>query len=789
MKKGNKKSIEKIIVVSYLLILFIVPLIFLVPVNSVDLTKIGVLWGLLSIILCLWSYNFLKEKRLYLISSPIGFPAIGFFWIAILATIFSQYPRISLVGEYNRLQGLLTISGYIILFYISYILSRSKRVLSFVFDTILLSNFSAGIYGIAQRLGLDPYDWSGGVWTRVHSTFGNPVFYAAWLSMILPLNLALCLREENEKKRFIYILSFLYTYMLLLFANTRATFIGFGGSMFLFSLFILGLKLSFALYGIISIAFVGVFIFVIYFLNPVGYPALFLGGIFIGLLFFGPLIFVNKLFPKKGIFAVFIGSFLLTIIFSLSPSSIAGRFFTTIDIKKEKKQEEKLEVVQDVRDEAAEIFSSSAAVRIMMWRACARIVKDYPILGIGPETLGYVFPRYRDIAYVRTFSEHLGTNRAHNEILDTALNFGIAGLIVYILLFSFLFWIGIKNLSFSKERFVLIGIIGLQAAYLIQNEFSFGATTITSLSWVMIGILGGLTSREKIVTIENKKAKLFFGIPLVLLPTIVVLLLIPYFIGDIEHRKGRVYEESNMSDLAIKYYKNSLFWYPFENSYYYPLTKMLLVRGRDEIDEGCKFLRQALTYTPSSPSLWHSLGTGYYLRGGDGAVERAMACYRKVFEIDPLYAPSHHYIGVILKDIGKIDEAKKSLEYAINLRPENPEFLETLGYLYMDIGNSEEAKKVWEKIIKNFPNYSNIKDVRTRLSLIYYNKGVLDECIEQCKEILKIDPNDINTRKNLATLYYTKKNWQEAVMECRIILQQEPNNTYAKNMLFAMGIR
>ncbi|MEW6680886.1 MAG: hypothetical protein AB1297_07735, partial [bacterium] len=156
-KKRQNKVIEKAIVVAFLVIVFLVPLIFLVPVQSVDLTKIGVLYGFLSLILCLFGYKFFKGGEFLRLTSPLLLPVILFFQTAIFATIFSQYKYLSLIGDYNRLQGLLTITAYILLFYISSILSREKKVLSLTLDAILLSNFFAGVYGIIQRLGLDPY--------------------------------------------------------------------------------------------------------------------------------------------------------------------------------------------------------------------------------------------------------------------------------------------------------------------------------------------------------------------------------------------------------------------------------------------------------------------------------------------------------------------------------------------------------------------------------------------------------------------------------------------------------
>lgn len=554
MKKKKGYIIEAIITISFILIVFLVPLIFIVPVQSVDLTKIGVLYGGLSIILTLFVKKFFKEKVFPSSTSPIVLPVCLFFWSCILSTICSQYPSLSLIGDYNRFQGLLTITAYLLLFYISSCLCRKKKVLSLILDAIILSNFFAGIYGIIQRLGLDPYEWSGGAWTRIHSTFGNPVFYAAWLSMVLPLNLVLYLREENKKKRFIYSLSFIYTYILLLFANTRATFVGYFGASFLFSIIMLGKRFSLLFYGITSLVFGIISMFIIPFLPPNSIYALFIGGLFIGISFFCPLMFLARKFSYKNeILAISAICIIFTIIFNLSPSaSIAGRFFATIELKKEKrKEQEKIEAVKDVSEGASESFSSSARIRIMMWKACLKIIKEHPIFGIGPETLGYVFPKYRDLAYIRRFSEFSLTNRAHNEILDTALNYGILGLAFYIFLFFTVFSIGIKAISTHKDKLLIIGILCLELAYLIQNEFSFSATTISSLSWVMIGILAGITSPEKTLPIESKAKRYFISLPFIFISFIFCLILIPYFIADVNYRNGRVYEESKIPEFII----------------------------------------------------------------------------------------------------------------------------------------------------------------------------------------------------------------------------------------------
>jgi tetratricopeptide (TPR) repeat protein len=800
MKKRKSESFEKWIFWLYLPIIFIVPLIFLVPVSSVDMTKVGVMRIFLSAILIIWVCKFFKEKSCSFVHNPLNLPVIIFFWQALLSTIFSIRPYTSLIGTYNRYQGLFTITCYILLFFITQILIKKRKDAAvWIIDTVIFSNLFAMIYGFIQRLGRDPYQWSGGTWSSIHSTFGNPVFYAAWLSMVLPLALFMYLTCDKPKRRLWYAASFLLCYLSLLFANTRATFIGYFFASWFISLFLVGWRFSVLYYGAVSIIFGIASFLIVKFLAIGNTLGLGIGGIFLSLFFFAPIIGGSIIAPstwkrKKELTIITIIGTLMTMACSISPSSTVNRFYGMLNKAPKQDLLPKVDIVEEKEDKTAEAFTGSAKVRVFMWKACARIVQDYPLFGIGPDTLGMVYPKYRDISYVRSFSEYSGTNRAHNEILDVAVNFGIPGLIVYYATFVILFILGIRLIKTqpTKEKILITSLLGLQVAYIVQNQMSFGATTITSLSFVAMGIVAGIAGRLEEISIKKREAIWTISGTLIVFSIISVILLIPAFIADVHFRTGRVYEESKYPDIASQYYKKAIFWYPFEESYYQPLVKMRLLGGKSEgMDEAIRLLRQALRYAEPSSSLWHSLGTGYYLKGGIDASKLATWAYKKAIEIDPLYGPSYHYIGVICKDERRFDEARYYLEKAVNFRPDNPEYLETLGYFYMDRGKEKEAKACWERMIEIPKEYAssniNLKDVRVRLSLIYYNLNMWDDCIIQCQEVLKIDPNDISTRNNLATVYYGKGELAKAATECKITLQQDPGNIYARQMLGSMG--
>ncbi len=114
-------------------------------------------------------------------------PALAYGAVHVVATIGSVFPEASLYGGYVRQQGTLTVFAYIGLFFILAFNLRRREQLNRLLTVILLSSIPAALYGIVQKLGIDPLPWMGDVEARVASTMGNAIFIAAYLIMVLPL--------------------------------------------------------------------------------------------------------------------------------------------------------------------------------------------------------------------------------------------------------------------------------------------------------------------------------------------------------------------------------------------------------------------------------------------------------------------------------------------------------------------------------------------------------------------------------------------------------------------------
>ncbi len=113
-------------------------------------------------------------------------PALSYVGAHLISTIGSVFPQASLYGGYVRQQGTITVLAYIGLFFVLACNLRRREQLERLITVILVASIPATLYGIVQRLGIDPLPWMGNVESRVASTMGNAIFIAAYLILVLP---------------------------------------------------------------------------------------------------------------------------------------------------------------------------------------------------------------------------------------------------------------------------------------------------------------------------------------------------------------------------------------------------------------------------------------------------------------------------------------------------------------------------------------------------------------------------------------------------------------------------
>lgn len=136
-----------------------------------------------------------------------------------------------------------------------------------------------------------------------------------------------------------------------------------------------------------------------------------------------------------------------------------------------------------------EMDDSFGSSRILIWKECLKVWKDFPLLGSGPDSLALRI----DIdfsRYVEETGKTLSTSvdNAHNVYLGYLVNTGLFGLLTYIVMLVFSFAAWLKNTHSPALCALGLGFM----CCCVQSFFSLGLCLVAPVFWIITAlILGG----------------------------------------------------------------------------------------------------------------------------------------------------------------------------------------------------------------------------------------------------------------------------------------------------------
>jgi len=141
-----------------------------------------------------------REDRLLRLDG-VNISLVIFLTVSFISTLTSIHFPTSFFGKYQGYEGWLTLVALAVLFQVARTTASEERRLAGIAVAISISLVS--FYGIIQRFGLDPLDWTEGLeWYqgRIFSTVGNPVMLGGLLALVLPVCLGLVLQKDRLDK-------------------------------------------------------------------------------------------------------------------------------------------------------------------------------------------------------------------------------------------------------------------------------------------------------------------------------------------------------------------------------------------------------------------------------------------------------------------------------------------------------------------------------------------------------------------------------------------------------------
>ncbi len=468
---------EKVIEACWLIALMVTPLfINIYSQRTFEPDKITLLRSIALVMVLAWIIRLIdsssinspeminmQERSLWrrLLRIPMVLPALLLAAVYLLSTSLSLTPRISLWGSYARLQGTFTTFSYIVIFFLMLSAIRRQEQVSHLCLAIILTSVPISFFGILQHFHLDPLPWggerAGSVSQRVVSTFGNPIFLAAYLLMVIPVTVSrvfdlLSGFSKAEKKETSSILLFIcYALIMtlqcicLLFTQSRGPWLGLIGGLYVFILFaLLSLRkednhrrpigvqemLKALAFAILSVPLGALPAYGWFILSKKGRPWLWLSWVWHALLIIGFLVLLNLPW---------------TPLQPLRQLPYLGRL--------------------------AELFQTETGtgkVRMLVWEGTVNLVQSASsriIAGYGPETIQTVFSPYYPPELSRYEVRNAQVDRLHNESFDVLVTTGLIGLIISMFIMGSLIyyamkWLGFVKTTRAKQFFLLFCILG-----------------------------------------------------------------------------------------------------------------------------------------------------------------------------------------------------------------------------------------------------------------------------------------------------------------------------------------
>lgn len=353
---------------------------------------------------------------------PVFLAAFAFWVSTSLAVVSSVAFRKSVFGEYFQQGGWLTISALLGLFAVVALdLFRREQVCRLLWALVIGASGVAA-YALAQRYGLDPIPWQTAL-QRPVSTLGNPIFLGGFLTVTLPVALALAARHLARRNWIpaggFFAAAGLQTWALFL-AASRGPWLALAAALWLGALIVSWVSAQRQLRVILTIAGV-------------------LGIAVVGLLAIGP----EWMSPVRGLPGI-------------------GRFVGF-----------------------ARGGSTTSQTRLWVWEGAAGAATDSPLrllIGHGPDTQQLVIPPHTPKA-LGTQEGRPVVTRAHNELWDLWVSRGLLGVVTWLVLVSLVVTTALKRFgSVQRKRLWISLAVGTAVGSGAGALFGVGLIPVGAMS-------------------------------------------------------------------------------------------------------------------------------------------------------------------------------------------------------------------------------------------------------------------------------------------------------------------
>lgn len=341
-------------------------------------------------------------------------------------------------------------------------------------------------------------------------------------------------------------------------------------------------------------------------------------------------------------------------------------------------------------------LESAVGLRVEFAAAAFKIIRAYPLFGVGPSNFPWANQFFQSAAAVRLQGIDWRFDDAHNFGLQIGASLGLPALAAFLAVVGLFFFQ-------ARRAGALHDLVGAPtaavAAFLTAAMFEPAGLVPLALFWVFVAVTAGSAPDHKppadrrpriLAAVIGLSAALLFGL---------FFLLIKMTVADVRYAEGLVLKSGNSLAAAAGKVEEAVRLAPQIDRYYFELGDIYLQRSRQ--GEGAAAAKTGLYYFNQSvrrgrldPQNWISLALAYQHtteRFRQDYKRQARAAAARSVELAPTLPAAHRAMGAVLLHQGRLKPAMRHLRTAVVLDPNYYEGWRWLGAAYERLGLTEKA--------------------------------------------------------------------------------------------------
>jgi putative inorganic carbon (HCO3(-)) transporter len=443
--------------------------------------------------------------------------------------------------------------------------------------------------------------------------------------------------------------------------------------------------------------------------------------------------------------------------------------------------------------------------RFKLYGVAWRIVKDHPAMGVGFGNFKTVYPRYHKPEDTPSLLDTLPT-RVHNGYIQTAVENGILGLLLYLALITCIYALLLKAFFRSTEanrRFVIGAFVASITGYLVQDLSGWSEIALTPFFWILLGLSVSISNKETLKTsIKGWKRNGLLITALACLVMLIVLVVQSFNVYRAEKLffitrsidTGREWNaiEANITE-ALESVSGDYYYEDMAGLRY--MERLGVSGDPQSYKKAASIFERAHLHNPFDPYvLIHRIDTDTVgIRKGviKEPSEFVKSSIVKLPVMDSNNASVYAAIAKLFAAESKFNDSLAYLNRAKELQPYEVKYYTLEGYIHRLSKNSDAAVNAYREALlrlekRGLFTLDEWGEAKQGLVFSYLDKKDFTNALKEIKALIERFPDNVQSYLIMGDVYAAMGNAKQAKESFIRAITLEPINNYARERLEAI---